>query len=420
MSQQVMHVAMLVRVMPHHSLGGMQLHAEALRQGLTRLGYRVSTITTTSATGPQVTEDRYGRIYYVDSGRPGQYTKAWEEQSVRTLLRIHASDPIAVIMAHGKTVYPYLRARESAATTPWIPVVIVSHGTIVEDVRSHLRELRRYSAPTVARLAVRDVTFWRDDRRWLHKADHVTMLNDRAKQIVCKWFPLDDAAVTVIPNGVDVEAIEAAAPLRHSMRQRLGVAGAEIVVVVVGRLESTHKGHIYLLEAVASAPIRELGAPIRLLFVGEGASRRELEDAARQRGLERRVIFYGAAPHTEVPALLAASDIFALPSVVEGMPLAILEAMAAGLPVIATAVGAVPQVIEDGQTGLLVPPGDAAALAQALRHMLTTPADAARYRTNAWNRVRALYDQRIMVQRYAEVLERTARSTNQPARAIDR
>lgn len=404
---------MLVRALPHHNLGGMELHAEALRQGLTRLGYRVSTITTTSKVGPQVTTDKYGKVYYIDCGIPGEYSKGWNKQSVRSLLQLHATDPIAVILAHGKSVYPYLSAREASATTPWIPVVIVSHGTIVEDVLSHVTEMRRYSLRTLARLAVRDLTYWRDDRRWLSAASQVTVLNAKAKDILCKWFPLNKADVTVIPNGVNVEVFEAAAPLRYQMRERLRITDDEIVVVVIGRLEDTHKGHKYLLESVASTPIRELRARLKLLFVGDGSSRRDLEQAARRLGLDERVIFYGAAPHSEVPALLAASDIFALPSVVEGMPLAILEAMAAGLPVIATSVGAVPQIIQDGQSGLIVPPGDSDALANALLHVINTPADTTTYRSNARNRVRALYDQRIMVRRYAEVVERAVRSIQQ-------
>lgn len=129
-------------------------------------------------------------------------------------------------------------------------------------------------------------------------------------------------------------------------------------------------------ELIAALPL--LGHDdVSVLLAGDdieagGAYRKALESRAHELGVERRIRFLGY--RDDVPALLAAADVLVLPSWVEGLPLVVLEAMAAGLPVVASAVGGTPEVVVDGETGLLVPPRDAQALARALGELLADPA----------------------------------------------
>lgn len=152
------------------------------------------------------------------------------------------------------------------------------------------------------------------------------------------------------------------------LKTKLGVAEGERVILAVGRL-SREKGHVGLVHALEHLRRDAHATKFKLVIVGEGPERERVEAAARSLGLEASVVFAG---HTsDVRPFYALADVLALPSHSEGSPLVLLEAMAAGVPVVATAVGGVPEVATDGETALLVPPHDPSAFAYALARMLS-------------------------------------------------
>jgi len=154
--------------------------------------------------------------------------------------------------------------------------------------------------------------------------------------------------------------------LLHAARGGVRLPDDAQIVGVVARLEH-EKGHPTLLEAWPSILRRVPTA--RLLVVGEGSRREELEAQAIALGIAKTVVFTGR--RDDIPAVTAALDVAVLPSYREAQGLTILEAMALSRPVVASAVGGIPEVIQDGRTGLLVPPHDAAALAAAVVRLLT-------------------------------------------------
>jgi glycosyltransferase involved in cell wall biosynthesis len=166
--------------------------------------------------------------------------------------------------------------------------------------------------------------------------------------------------IEVAYNAVDVE--RAAVPAPPGLREQLGGSETRPLVLTPARLDA-QKGHPTLLEAIAELP------EALFLFAGEGPERGALEAQAAELGVAGRVRFLGR--REDVPRLLAACDVFALPSLYEGSSLAVLEAMAAGIPIVSSAIGGTEELIEDGRSGLLVPPGDAPALAAALRRVLS-------------------------------------------------
>jgi glycosyltransferase involved in cell wall biosynthesis len=166
--------------------------------------------------------------------------------------------------------------------------------------------------------------------------------------------------IEVIPNGVGSPA-----PLSEDEVQRIrtewGVEEGECLVGVVGRL-TNRKGHHFLLEA--AAPLIESGLPIRLVFIGDGEETDALKGQARDLGIYDRVAWAGLRP--DAARMSHVFDLFALPSTVETMPLSILEAMACGCPVLSTIVYGIPDIVTDGETGVLVPPADVPRLREAL------------------------------------------------------
>jgi len=181
--------------------------------------------------------------------------------------------------------------------------------------------------------------------------------------------------VRVIYNGVDLDGFQST----PSERARLfpGMERARLVVLV-GNMHTEVKGHPTL---IAAAPgIGSRCPEVCFVLVGDGEMRRDFEQAAENAGAAPHFLFCGR--RNDVSAILASCDVAVLPSAAEGMPNAVLEYMAAGLPVVATAVGGNLEVIEDGVTGLLVPPGDAVALGNAVARLLENPAFAERLAQN--------------------------------------
>lgn len=199
-----------------------------------------------------------------------------------------------------------------------------------------------------------------------------------------------------IPNGIDTAAFVRPGA-RRSWRSAHGFSDDDLLVVSVARLDE-QKNPLGLIEAFRRAfrddPRRHL------LLAGEGRL-----SAAAQRAAGRRVHLLGV--RSDVPELLAASDIFALASRWEGCPISVMEAMAAGLPVVAAAVGGVPEVVIDGQTGLLAPAGDVRALAGALAVLAADP-ERRRAFAEAGLRRAARFDLHTMVASYARLFERLA------------
>lgn len=178
------------------------------------------------------------------------------------------------------------------------------------------------------------------------------------------WRPA--GRVHVLPNHVDVDRFADPAP-RTVTRRALGLPGDAAVLITVGELTTRKSTDLVVRQLPRLARERD----VRLLVVGQGAEEEAWRALARDLGVADRVRFLGF--RSDVPDLLAASDVLVHPARVEGFGYAVAEAMAAGLPVVATNASSLPELVEDGGTGLLFPPGDGDALAAALETYLADP-----------------------------------------------
>jgi len=175
--------------------------------------------------------------------------------------------------------------------------------------------------------------------------------------------------VPLIPNGIPLTEYALGEDSRKMWRAREGYEEANLIFVAIARL-SAQKDPLGLIRAFAAAASRVYG--LHLLLVGDGPLRAELQDYVRKMGLEKQVRFLGV--RTDVLEILTAADAFVLSSLWEGNPLSVMEAMAAGKPVIASGVGGVPELVEDGMSGILVPAQKPEALAEAIIRLAQDPA----------------------------------------------
>lgn len=212
--------------------------------------------------------------------------------------------------------------------------------------------------------------FPRPKRIWankflLRRLDIVVGVGEAVRQALIHNEGLPPDRVRVIYNGIDLTRFDPAAPQRSVVRQELNLAEDDFAVFHVARLDYL-KDH-----ATAMRMLGQLGgetANVKLMIVGDGPELGGIERLRDELRLGDRVAFLGL--RTDVPRLLQAADALVLTSVSEGIPLTLIEGMAAGLPVVATDVGGVKEVVEDEVTGLLAPAKDAARLAEQLRRVI--------------------------------------------------
>jgi glycosyltransferase involved in cell wall biosynthesis len=227
-------------------------------------------------------------------------------------------------------------------------------------------------------------------RQWLMESaiQHVFLRADRliavSNEVACGLAGQGSGRVITIPNAID-HNLFSCQESRLKIRQKLGLPSRRSLLCVVGRL-APEKGHSHLLRAMALIPSDR--RPLTLI-VGDGVLRAELEHEATALQLDGDVRFLGI--RRDVPDVLAASDIFVLPSHWEGLSLSLLEAMACGLAVIVTRVDGNRNVVEENQSGVLVPPRDHVALAEAVLCLLDDPVLRLRLGQGAYKRFKSKF-----------------------------
>lgn len=264
--------------------------------------------------------------------------------AVLDLVRLLRQERVAVLQTHGARANVYGRLAGRLAGVPYI--VSTVHNAIDDYEVSRFRR-RLYKAM----LRLTDPL-----------ADRTICVSEAIRQAVVKDCPRSAAKAVTIYNGVEPASFT---PYGGERIRREWCAGSGPVLLTVGRL-TPQKGHRYLLDAL---PLLLKDWPdLCCLFVGEGECRETLRALARARGVERSCRFVGATE--AVAEYYAAADVVVVPSLSEGFPFVVLEALAMAKPVVATAVNGVPEIVADGVTGRLVPARNAPALVEAIDYVL--------------------------------------------------
>ena len=211
-------------------------------------------------------------------------------------------------------------------------------------------------------------------------------------------FGIPEERLCVIPNGVDLERFgEGLEARRQAVRRSLGLEREEKAILVVAGLRE-QKDHMTLLRAMRA--VVQVQERARLLVAGTGPTESRMREYMDQVGLARYVRLLGR--RDDVPDLLAAADLFVLPSLFEGLPICLLEAMAAGLPVVATDIPGNDEVVVDGETGCLVPRGDADRMAAAIARVIGPGEFGRTFGAAGRERVKAMFDLDRMIRTYEE------------------
>ena len=243
--------------------------------------------------------------------------------------------------------------------------------------------------------------------RWaMRNSSHTVMVSRATQRQFATDLGLHERRFTVVPNGVP--SLPGTA---DHVRAEFGIRPGERVLLAVGTLER-HKGHRVLLEALSHLERAKERVPWRLIIAGGrgGDQHDALIEFAEETGLDDRV--HVVTNRNDIPDLLALADIFVMPSLFEGLPMALLEAMIAGKAIVASATSGIPEAIESGREGLLVTPGDVGALARALQSLLTDEARRTALGDAAGQRARGEFTVQVMADRYEVLYASEARFRN--------
>src|SRR5829696_5386834 len=357
-------------------IGGMQNHTAELTRALDRRGVVQTVLTTRPPSAPRLQRlGDHARVIRV--GLPvRRFRQLYGLQAaiVAPILAARA-DAVHVHLGEDLAVFPIGAA---AARLHHLPLVLTVHTSVrhtvaVSDLRSAV--LKTLGGPI---------------ERWgEHSAEAVLVITPRLRRLLLA-DGVDEHRIHLIPPGVNSSLFEG--PFEDPFA---GIGRPR--VLFVGRL-TPQKG-VHTL--VAAAGLLE-DPSVRVLLVGDGPERKALEREAERIDAGDRVRFLGFFAHERLPAAMAHTDVLVLPSVYEELGTVLLEAMWAGLPIVASRTGGIPDVIEDGVNGLLVPPGDPVALARAIDRLFADRALAHRLSAEARKRGKD-YDWEVLAGRVLEV-----------------
>jgi L-malate glycosyltransferase len=238
------------------------------------------------------------------------------------------------------------------------------------------------------------------------RCDRIVAVSQRVKDVLTS-DGIAPEIVSIVRDGIDVERISRAPDRTAELRARYGIGDGQPLILNVAHM-AHHKGQCHLVDAMPAILAERPDA--RTVVVGHGELRESLEARARGLGLGSRLVFAGFQPPDEIPSFLKAADVFAFPSVEEGLGSSLLDAMAAGVPIVASRAGGIPEIIRDDETGVLVEPGDPGALARGILRLLNDRAAARRIASAATCYVRTQGTKERMVEETAVIYRRTLAS----------
>ena len=379
----------------HPVLGGGEKHTRTLALGLARLGFTVNVITRKSSADFQIREDDGGvTIYRVGSPGKGRGKKFGMVPQAYRLARALAAE--SDVLMNGGTRVLALPARAAIAGTRCALVLRPElNGELDGSLALWGRESRDLDRGIVYLLA-------RFRNALLRRTNAVVAISEAiAREAVEAGFPREK--VHTIPHGIDMSDYAPVTPDRKgALRATLGLPADKLLVTYTGRLIEG-KGLETLFAAIKSlADIPRL----HLVLVGSGQGQvisieEKLRGLALAPALSGRITFTGRVDN--VAAYLQASDIFVFPTLDEALGMSAVEAQACGLPAVASRTGGVPDIVEDGVTGILAPPGEVEPLASGLRRLIDDPALRSRYADAARCRTEAKFALETTVSRYADL-----------------
>ncbi|MCX6784065.1 MAG: glycosyltransferase family 4 protein [candidate division WWE3 bacterium] len=326
----------------HGKYGGLETQNENLVQGLREAGHDVIVFAPAS-------ELSVSGYIFVPRTTPGKYDEAWWQKSLAAFESLHAVKPFDIVISQSAAGAEIIKNKERLH----VKTIVVAHGTIWGEVKTVLRKTKSFKDIYFAFKAVAFglKTYSGLDRKYLLSADHIIAVSQAVKKALTQEFPLRNDHITVISNGIDI--------YKYIIADETKVP---VNFLYLGRLEK-EKGLELLLMAFKNVLEKEPTAT--LTIVGSGPFKLQASDS---------ITILGAVDYKDVPRILASASVFVLPTLRhEGLPMTLVEAAASGLPLVASDMGGIKEIVRDGVNGFLLKSGDASVLSETLVKLAKDP-----------------------------------------------
>ncbi len=388
--------------------GGMDVHGKLLAKGLADRGHRVIFICTRHPEGKVADIEDGVELHYLPDTVFGSRRHGWADKSVQVLEALHLEQPFDLVWSQSFDGFGLSRKGVSWVTQ--LPLLATLHGCIAQEFASFIENLRRHWFHSIffsRGLAGLFYSYFVSQRPLLRHADRIITVSRKVAEDLFKWYgrAIAGKCVTVY-NGVDTTIFHPDEEARKRIRRRFELTPEIVLLLSLGRL--THeKGHHLLIEAMTH--LRKKDHPVKLMIVGEGEDAGHLQTLVKQFSLDDHVIFTGPVDNHETASFYNAADLFLFPTLtVEGLPFVILEAMACGIPIIASDLGGNREAIRNGEDGILIPPGSSRRIVTEIEALICDRVRTNRLRMNALGKIHQTFSLIRMLDRMEEEMLITA------------
>lgn len=400
-----MKICMLSRtLMQHLAKGGMEVHGDVLSKSIAKRGLGITIITTSHPDGIEYEEKSGVKIYYLKNTSPGSYSRQWWKESITKFDELQEKEKFDVIWSQSSA--GRLCARKFKAKYN-LQFVLISHGTWIKEIQgrfnqiSSIRNIFGFFSRGLPQNIYR-YFFW--DFKFIRNADAIIAVSEEVAKSIKKQYFVHSNKIHVIYNGVDISLFSPSKKNGRIIREEYGINEEEIVLLWSGRVE---KGKGVHLAIQAMPKVLQVFPKAKLLIVGKGSYLKKLETLAFKLNLLKNVIFCGYVPNEITPSYYNACDVYLNPTLhVEACSFATIEALATGKPVIASRIGSHSSLIDDGETGLFIKPGDFKDLANKVIQLLKDERLRARISKNAREKALKDFDQKKMIEDTIKVFDK--------------
>lgn len=364
----------------HGIKGGMEIHGKSLCEGLVKRGHEVIVISTMHPDRKDFEEKNGVKLHYLrntifDSKRGG-----WKTASLKKFIELEQINNFDIICSMSVIIPKELIV---VAEKKRISVVVISEGTEVMMLLSETKQTLSHKRGFKSLIKI-FFSFLYYYFLWelLYKEyDSIIAVSDEVANAIHKWQFVDKEKIHTVYNGVEINLFFPDQSERKRIRKILAISDNEKLLLFFGFV-TKQKGLHLLIRALPD--ILKDNNYVKLLVVGDGDYLDEAKQLVGQLGLDSYVVFAGYISHEDAPNYINASDVFVLPTIrQEGMPFSLLEAMSCGKPVIASRVGGIPSVVDDGINGLLIPSGSTSKLVEKTVFLLNNKNFADKLAVNA-------------------------------------
>jgi glycosyltransferase involved in cell wall biosynthesis len=397
-----MHICFFSIVTYWHGIkGGMDLHGKHLLEGLSKKGHGITVISSKHPSLKEYEEFRGIKLHYLKHTSFGSSRKAWKRESIKKFKYLLKREKIDVVLSQSKAGYSVIRIAKKRR----IPIVTIMHGYKTMIFSSVLNQVINFKTGYLdllkSFLSLLYYSFFQE-LPLLMKSSIIIAVSERVAKALGRRSYVENNKVIVINNGIDIEAFKPSEDQRKRFRDKLNILDQDRAILFLS-LISKQKGTDIAIKA-----LNELSHinNIKLIIAGDGEYLKEAKLLVKYYGIESRVIFAGFISNEDTPKYYNVSDIFIFPTLrLESHPIVLIEAMACMKPIIASNIGGIPNVIDDGLNGILIPPGDFRELARQIDLLVNDHSYSKTLGSNARLKAREKFDINRMVGETLNVLE---------------